>query len=197
MKYTDSLLRIHDFLPSSRANGPGSRAVIWLQGCTLSCPGCFNPATHNPHAGRLESIEKLFNQTDNLRGQIEGITISGGEPLQQLQPVANLLQRVRKETSLSIILFTGYRWDEIQKMPQAYSLLDSLDVLLAGRYQQENRIATGLLGSSNKTIHLLTPRYTQNDLERVPDAEIIITPAGELIYSGINPLQTRNPQDKL
>ena len=37
---------IHAIEPRSRANGPGARFVVWLQGCTLGCPGCFNPATH-------------------------------------------------------------------------------------------------------------------------------------------------------
>ena len=35
--------RIHAFEPRSRANGPGARFVVWFQGCTLGCPGCFNP----------------------------------------------------------------------------------------------------------------------------------------------------------
>ncbi|NJO00209.1 MAG: 4Fe-4S cluster-binding domain-containing protein, partial [Anaerolineales bacterium] len=40
-----SLLRLHQFLPQSRVNGPGLRAVLWVQGCSLGCPGCFNPQT--------------------------------------------------------------------------------------------------------------------------------------------------------
>src|SRR3972149_712339 len=40
------ILRLHALLPRSRANGPGMRAVIWFQGCTRGCPGCFNPETH-------------------------------------------------------------------------------------------------------------------------------------------------------
>ena len=55
-------LRVHRFLPHSYANGPGARAVIWVQGCTLGCPGCFNPATH-PHAGgELMPIATLFRR---------------------------------------------------------------------------------------------------------------------------------------
>ncbi|MCU0780030.1 MAG: radical SAM protein [Akkermansiaceae bacterium] len=40
-------LRLHAFLPRSRANGPGWRSVVWVQGCSLGCPGCFNPQTHD------------------------------------------------------------------------------------------------------------------------------------------------------
>ena len=37
---------VHGFVPVSRANGPGRRAVLWFQGCTLNCPGCLNQASH-------------------------------------------------------------------------------------------------------------------------------------------------------
>ncbi len=66
--------------------------------------------------------------------------------------------------------------------------LDSVDVLLAGRYDAAQRVATGLLGSANKTIHLLTERYTLADLEAVPEAEVFVSAQGEILFSGINPL---------
>jgi pyruvate-formate lyase-activating enzyme len=44
-------IRVRAFEPASRANGPGLRAVVWFQGCTRACPGCFNPATHDPRGG--------------------------------------------------------------------------------------------------------------------------------------------------
>lgn len=188
MSSCEAQLRIHGFIPKSLVNGPGERAVIWLQGCTLGCPGCFNPSTHDPLAGNLVTIEKLFEQLYALQDRIEGITISGGEPLQQMDPITALLKRVREETSLSTLLFTGFRWSEIQQMPGAGRLLETLDVVLAGRYEQNNRIASGLLGSSNKTIHFLTPRYSERDLGRIPEAEVIVTHTGEMIFSGIDPL---------
>lgn len=193
MKPSDALLRIHDFLPASRANGPGERAVVWMQGCTLACPGCFNPATHAAHDGKLVSVDQLFEQIAALGDQIEGVTISGGEPLQQISAVETLLRKLRRETNLSTLVFTGFTWLEIQKMPSAARLLESVDVMLAGRYEQNNRVATGLLGSSNKTIHFLTSRYAFSDLENIPEAEVILTAAGEVIYSGINPLTGAPP----
>ena len=49
-------IRLHAFEPASRANGPGPRAAVWFQGCTLGCPGCFNPDTH-PHEPRLVILD--------------------------------------------------------------------------------------------------------------------------------------------
>ena len=50
---------IHAIEPRSRANGPGVRFVVWLQGCTLGCPGCFNPSTHAAAGGRELDLASL------------------------------------------------------------------------------------------------------------------------------------------
>lgn len=184
----DSVLRLHHFEPLSRSNGPGLRSVVWVQGCTLNCPGCFNPATHAANAGRAVESSDLFRRILEQRGQIEGVTISGGEPLQQAPALLELLKKVRAETDLTTLVFTGFTWEEAARLPQIDELLSCVDVLLAGRYQPELRIASALRGSSNKTVHFLSSRYTQADLDRVPPAEVIIDPTGEIRFSGIEPL---------
>jgi len=68
-------------------------------------------------------------------------------------------------------------------------LLSCVDILLAGRYDASRRLARDLRGSSNKTAHFLTERYTLADLQAVPEAEVIITPDGTVVMSGIEPLQ--------
>ncbi len=181
-------VRLHHFLPHSRANGPGRRAVLWVQGCSLQCPGCFNPETHAFTGGELVTVADLFQQIVNLQAKVEGVTISGGEPLQQLPSLLLLLQRLRQETSLSILIFSGFTWSEIQKMPQAKTLLDTIDVLIAGRYKAEQHVARNLLGSANQQIHLLTNRYTRQDIETVPSTEVIISTDGQVIISGVDPL---------
>jgi len=182
-------LRINSFVPRSYANGPGGRAVLWFQGCSLGCPGCFNPQTHASSGGQWVSLDDLFQKIIALGSSIEGITVSGGEPLQQRRPLSLLLQRLRRQTPLSILVFTGYTWEEVQRLPQAEALLASIDVLLAGRYDASKRLARDLRGSANKTVHFLTDRYTANDLATVPPAEVIITPGGEIRMTGIDPLQ--------
>lgn len=182
------VLRLHDFLPSSRSNGPGNRAVIWFQGCTLACPGCFNPATHAVSNGKNLTVGELVRQIQSITPPPDGITISGGEPLQQLPALLDLLSELKTYTQLPVILFSGYTMKEIQRMHHAEQLFMNADVLIAGRYQQKDRIATGLLGSSNKTMHFLSDRLSPADFIDLPDAEIILTPQGEIIRSGINPI---------
>jgi anaerobic ribonucleoside-triphosphate reductase activating protein len=182
-------LRIYQFLPCSRANGPGVRAVLWVQGCSLGCPECFNPDTHSFVGGERVPVEALFQRIVALGNAIEGITVSCGEPLQQQRALLALLQRVRQETSLSIILFTGYTWSEVQRIPNAEALLACVDVLIAGRYAASQRLARDLRGSANKTVHFLTSRYRMADLRLVPPAEVIITAEGEVVVSGIDPVR--------
>jgi len=50
---TGKLLNLYHYEPLSLVNGPGKRAVVWVQGCTLGCPGCFNPQTHSVAAGKI------------------------------------------------------------------------------------------------------------------------------------------------
>src|SRR6516162_3714972 len=142
-------LRIHRFVPRSLANGPGVRAVVWVQGCSLGCPGCFNPETHAFHDDRLVAVDELVAQVCDLGERIEGVTISGGEPLQQRPALLAFLRRLRAETGLSVLVFTGFTWDEVQRLPDATELLACIDVLIAGRYDESQRVALGLIGSRN------------------------------------------------
>lgn len=183
-------LRVHSILPFSRANGPGVRAVVWVQGCSLGCPGCFNPGTHPFTGGQLTSTDDLFERILSLGQAIEGITLSGGEPLQQRPAVLDFLERVRRETPLSAILFTGFTWEEVAAMPEAGRFLACVDVLIAGRYVEARRLARGLRGSADKTLHLLTDRYTRADLETTPDGEVVLLPDGRLVVSGISPFRS-------
>src|SRR5262249_8856319 len=151
--------------PRSRANGPGARFVVWFQGCTLGCPGCFNPATHAVD-GPTTSIDEVVAQLRATR-DIEGLSLSGGEPLQQADVAIALLDAARA-LGLSTLAFSGYTIDEIRALPRGTDVLARLDVLIDGRYVASERLATGLRGSANQRIHLLTSRYVLAEVEATP-----------------------------
>jgi anaerobic ribonucleoside-triphosphate reductase activating protein len=165
------------------------RAVLWVRGCTLGCPGCYNPETHPFAGGELITVDDLSSRLATLADTVEGVTISGGEPLQQRPALLALLRRVRAETPLSVLVFTGYSWDEVHGFSEAEALLACIDVLIAGRYEAARHLARDLRGSANKTVHFLTERYSPPDLEAVPAAEVVITADGRIVVSGIDPVR--------
>ncbi|MCW5800973.1 MAG: radical SAM protein [Deltaproteobacteria bacterium] len=179
-------LRVHAVELRSRANGPGARFVVWFQGCTLGCPGCFNPATHAA-GGKGIAVADLAAQ---IPDDVEGISLSGGEPLQQPEAAAALLDAARAR-GLSTLAFSGYTLDEIRILPGGPDVLARLDVLIDGRYVASARLASGLRGSANQHIHVLTDRYRRSDVEATPVAEIRIGPTGEVVLTGVNPLKLK------
>jgi anaerobic ribonucleoside-triphosphate reductase activating protein len=183
--------RVHAIEARSRANGPGARFVVWMQGCTLGCAGCFNPGTHaaGAGAGRELDVAEIAAQLA-AAGAIEGLSLSGGEPLQQPEAAAALLDAAR-ELGLSTLAFSGYTLAEIRDLAGGPAVLARLDVLIDGRYRSGERLATGLRGSANQRIHLLTPRYTLADVEATPVAEIRISRGGEVVLTGVDPVKLR------
>jgi anaerobic ribonucleoside-triphosphate reductase activating protein len=187
----DPVIQLHGFEPYSEANGPGKRAVIWFQGCTLNCAGCYNSDTH-PVIARPHRVSELVSQLAALP-DIEGVTLSGGEPFQQLPGMLALLTAIKTELPhLSVVIFTGYSSNEwLQLLPQDddfCTMMDAVDVVIAGRYNQLQRRAKGLRASANKQFQFLSARYTEADFARIPTAEIIIQPDGLVTLTGINPL---------
>jgi anaerobic ribonucleoside-triphosphate reductase activating protein len=178
--------RLHAFEPVSRANGPGLRAVVWFQGCTLGCPDCFNPGTHNPQGGYESDTKTLATEILALATRVEGISISGGEPFQQPEALFDLLRRLA-DSHLSRLVFSGYSLPEIDRLPLGPSILRHIDVLIAGRYVASQHLGHSLLGSANQQIHLLTGRYTLSQLICVPRCELILHPDGTMTATGLSP----------
>jgi anaerobic ribonucleoside-triphosphate reductase activating protein len=181
-------VKLHAIEPRSRANGPGARFVVWFQGCTLGCPGCFNPTTHGD-GGRVVEVRDVIEQLRAMR-DIEGLSLSGGEPLQQPEAALALLDAARA-LGLSTLAFSGYTVEEIRAQPLGDAVLAQLDVVIDGRYVAGERHATGLRGSANQRIQLLTSRYTLAEVEATPVAEIRIGKTGEVVLTGVDPVKLK------
>lgn len=180
-------VNIHAVEPRSRANGPGVRFVVWFQGCDLGCPGCYNPETHE-RGGTGRDVGELVDEIVAVDSAIDGVSISGGEPLQQPEALLALVLGLRERSELSILVFSGYRRAEIEAMPLGAEILGSIDVLVDGRYANKKRHASGLRGSANQQIHTLTRRYREADVAATPAAEVKITASGEVVITGVDPL---------
>lgn len=165
-------LRIGSIRDRTRSEGPGIRFAIWLQGCSLKCLGCFNPHFWNPNLGTVISVDALFLQIKAAMErfpEIEGVTFLGGEPFEQSTSVAVLAAKV-KSLRLSVMTFTGYRFDELQDTSHSdfisrQDLLRHTDLLVDGRYESEKiDKVRPWAGSTNQNFHFLSKRYAPESL---------------------------------
>lgn len=142
---------------STAALGPGQRYVVWTQGCLRRCYGCASPEFQDVHAGELVSVAVLADNICSEEG-IDGLTISGGEPMLQKEALCRLLTRVReRRPELTVIMFTGYLKEDF-KSDASRKILGMIDLLVDGEYFYEQNDNKGLRGSSNQRLHFLTDR---------------------------------------
>lgn len=196
---------VHGKIEDSTVNGPGHRAVIWLQGCRgMNCLGCWNQETHEHGVGNQETVTNLLKWIA-ARPDIEGVTFSGGEPMQQAADLMILAQLIRARCpDLSIGMYTGYTLKELEEgrfvwfdcdaaeesshdefIPGNSTLWrrirENLDFAIMGRYNALLRTSTKpLCGSSNQELVLLSTFYKQEDFEP-QEVEIVISPNAGLV----------------
>lgn len=162
-------LNIAQVCPGTYALGPGRRFVIWVQGCPFNCKGCVAPDWIPIKPANLVSVRALARQIRGA-GELEGITISGGEPMLQAAGLARLLSEVKEDNpGLSVIAFSGFTLAQLREkavsVPGIRAFLGHLDVLIDGLYIQALNDGRGLRGSANQKIHFLTERYREAEQE--------------------------------
>jgi anaerobic ribonucleoside-triphosphate reductase activating protein len=189
------VVRVLRFLPATVAEGPGRRAALWVQGCSIRCPGCFNPHSWATGGGEpvpwTDLAAAVRAATDE--GDIEGLTLLGGEPFDQAGPLGALAEAVRAE-GLSVMTFTGYVLEALQAAGREDwdRLLAATDLLVDGPYMAERpERRRPWVGSDNQRFWFLTERYAHlvADLEALPNRlEIRISSAGEVAINGFAPV---------
>jgi len=133
--------------------GEGKRIGIWVQGCSLGCKGCLNKTLWSSTGGKSISVVDIFNWIASIQKDFDGITISGGEPFQQYEQLISFLHLVKTKTNLSIHCFTGFYLNELQENFPDKLFLKYIDILVDGRYNEEQHENTNIKGSSNQTIY--------------------------------------------
>lgn len=137
--------------------GPGKRAGIWVQGCGCACPGCIVPDSWSDDGGEVYSVVELADWV-LAQPDVEGITFSGGEPMDQAGVLAELVRLVRQQRDLGVVCYTGFVLERLDD-PVHVALLERVDLLIDGPYVQTLHADLLWRGSSNQRLHLLTDRY--------------------------------------
>jgi anaerobic ribonucleoside-triphosphate reductase activating protein len=155
----------------SKVNGPGNRFVLWTQGCSKGCKECFNPETWSTNVYKELSPTQIFELIKNF--EVDGITISGGDPLEQEEELLELLMllstmRLRK----GVILFSGFTRAEISKDPIREKCLSYIDVLIDGRYEKNLKVDFSLRGSSNQKFYFFSDKISSDELHFDQEIEI-------------------------
>ena len=180
-------INTHKIVESSMIYGPGKRWVLWTQGCILACKGCWNTQTWSKRGGDEKSISQLIESITSQE-DIEGITILGGEPFQQLDGIAELIKSV-KQLGLTVMLYTGYEKAEFNDL--MWQCFNSSDLVIAGRYREELR-DVGLIwrGSTNQILESPTGHYDVAKFEESQEVEIHIDhETNEVTLTGYPDLQ--------
>lgn len=142
--------------------GPGRRIGLWLQGCTIRCRDCVSQDTWPADPGRAMPVAALLAWCRRItRDQLDGITISGGEPFDQpraLQALLDGLVRWRQSVGLAfdILCYSGYPLQTLKKHHSR--LLKSLDAVIPEPYVEGRPLGGVWRGSDNQTLVPLTAR---------------------------------------
>ena len=174
-------IRIGHRLDRSEIYGPGIRSVIWVQGCNLACKGCWNTQFWNTTDGELILVSDLLDEIGQIDG-ISGITILGGEPLQQANGVLELIQGCKK-IGLHIFLYTGYNPDEFDCTMQ--ECFDLSDIVISGRSIESLRdTSLRWRGSLNQIIHYPKTKSICQDQIETTEIEFHLDTFGRLSVFG-------------
>ncbi len=178
-------IRIHHITPSSYVDGPGRRAVVWLQGCSIRCPGCQNRALWPEEGGKAVRTGDLARTLSLLNG--EACTVTGGEAFDQVEALAKLVKLLRSYGINNLIVYTGYTWGQLRHSPAIAPFLDdileNIDILVDGPFiPSEDDDYVAWRGSANQQVIDVPATLAAGSLVTLDwDMTLQITPAGDLV----------------
>jgi anaerobic ribonucleoside-triphosphate reductase activating protein len=176
---------------TTEAEGPGIRTAIWVQGCLKRCPSCCNPYFLKVEPANVVDVNQLKKQIESNKSHfgIEGITLLGGEPVLQA-PGLSELAKFAHSIGLSVMLFTGYKLEELKESQfnGIGKLLRYVDIVVDGEFESNSiEQSRNWVGSENQKIHYLSERYDEA-IEPIKEGVITewrIDPEGVVSANGI------------
>lgn len=148
------------------ANGEGIRTSLFVTGCTHKCPDCFNEEYQDFSAGMdwdEQAEAQLLEYVKNPH--VVGLTLLGGEPMQNTEGLIPVARRVKAETEKTIWIYSGYTWEQIMDHADMKELLSYADVLVDGRFEKELKDLTLIFrGSSNQRVIDVQKSLAQNEI---------------------------------
>lgn len=190
----ETMLNVAAVLVGTTVLGPGWRTAVWVQGCPFHCRGCIAPdwtAMKTASAFTVEDLARVALSDE----RIDGLTLSGGEPMLQAIALAEFVAAVRRQREINVICYSGYKRELLQSESApagAQALLDQVDVLIDGLYVETLNDNRGLRGSSNQRIHHITGKLAHFNFETAPRQVEIQIRSGYALAAGLPPRSFSN-----
>lgn len=153
-------MKIERAITNVKTLGPGNRLCIWTIGCKRKCLGCVSKRLQDDRFAKDYVIEEYLKGF-NLN-KVDGVTISGGEPFEQIDELNHLIDYIIGNGVEDILVYTGFTIKELKSMNNIVvnDILTKIAVLIDGPYVQSlNNQTNNLKGSENQVIHFLKPIY--------------------------------------
>lgn len=158
-------MRVVDIIAGTTVDGPGLRTSIYFAGCAHHCPGCQNPHTHSPSAGKDMTLDELLTVIDE---QQFDVTFTGGDPFFQAEEILPLAIAV-KERGYNLWCYTGFTYEQAMASTVISRLMQYIDVLVDGPYIDEQRDVTlPFRGSANQRLIDVGKSSTERIVEYTP-----------------------------
>ena len=177
--------KIHSFYAGGTVDGPGIRYVVFFKGCPLRCLYCHNPDTWTMDGASEYSADEIVNDALKYKGYFKtggGVTISGGEPLLQIDFLIELLKKLKSHDIHTAVDTSGiiYDKDNLELKAKFDELIKYVDLFLLDIKHIDNEEHIKLTGKPNKNVldfakylsdnnkhmwirHVLVPSITLND----------------------------------
>jgi anaerobic ribonucleoside-triphosphate reductase activating protein len=151
--------------PCDFVNGPGCRVVLFVTGCLHKCEGCYNKSTWNPRNGTEFTGETIGEIRELLEPDyIQGITITGGDPLypDNRETIEALLKCLHtSHPHKDVWMWTGYKFEDIKDL----ELLNYVDVIIDGKYEQSLPTKRLWRGSDNQRLWINSGTWNEEHNE--------------------------------
>lgn len=159
---SEAMGRVHSIESFGTVDGPGIRFVVFMQGCPMRCLYCHNPDTWDIKSGMEMTVSEVLEKYDSCKEFLKngGITVTGGEPLLQIDFVTFLFEEAKRRGIHTCLDTSGVTFREENRL-QFERLLKSTDLIMLDIKHINDEEHKKLTGHSNKNI-LEFARFTDN-----------------------------------
>ncbi len=152
-------------------NGEGIRVSVFVSGCSHHCKGCFNQETWDPKNGKVfdEAIqEEILTYFDKYQSALKGISFLGGDPTftDNVEPLKQFITKFKQRfPHKDIWIWSGFKFEMIQKSNQLLSLISLCDILVDGRFVLDKKdLNLKWRGSTNQRVIDIKQSLAQNKI---------------------------------